>query len=122
MAGWGLADLSRARRGWRQEWRGWAHGRALGELEVWLQPGTARQTAGVAVTARRILPLPPPGERTGRRAPKASSYLSGMQVLPNEGGKPGMGWGWRWEWGDIVLNKHRKYIFISKTPTFRSQI
>lgn len=77
----GLADISRERRGWRQEWHGWAHGPASGEREGWLEPGRARQKAGAAVTAQRTLPQLPPGARTGRRGPMASSHLSGMQVL-----------------------------------------
>lgn len=90
---WGLADTSRERRGWRREWRGWDRGLASAEPEVWLGPGRARPMAEVARTAQRTPPRLPPGARTGRPGPKASSYLSGMQVLPNRGRKPGVGWG-----------------------------
>lgn len=88
----GFADVSMEQRGWRQEWRGWAHVQASEELEEWLELGRARRRAGVGVTAQRTRRLPLREVRTGRLGPKASSYLSGMQVLPKGGRKPGMGW------------------------------
>lgn len=77
----GAPAVSRARRGWRRAWRGWARGRAAAARGGWLAPGRATSTAGAAATAPTTPPPPPPGARTGRPGPKASSCLSGMQVL-----------------------------------------
>lgn len=89
----GRAAVSRARREWRRAWRGWARGPAAAEPEVWPSPGTATPTAGEAATTPTTPPPPPPEATTGRPGPKASSCLSGMQVLPVGGRKPGTGWG-----------------------------
>jgi hypothetical protein len=79
----GLADVSMGRRGWRLEWHEWVHALlASGALVGWQEPGRARQKAEAAVTAQRTQLQQLPGARTGRLGPKASSYLSGMQVLP----------------------------------------
>lgn len=105
----GLRNISTGRRGWRRGSRGWGRGPASAEREGWLQPGRARPTAGEAETAQRTRPPPPPGARTGRPGPEASSYPSGMQVLPRRGRKPGVGWGESFEWWQ------HWYIFVSKS-------